>query len=102
MAMHELRVSVEQVPGMAVVRLTGDVTAANIDPVRKAIAEAIALKQPKVAIDLAETLFLSSPGLAVLVRLMRQARQHKQPMHLLDPVPHIERMLRIANMPIGG
>jgi hypothetical protein len=33
---------------------------------------------------------------------MRQARQHKQPMRLLSPVPHIERMLRIANMPIGG
>jgi anti-sigma B factor antagonist len=53
------------------VRLRGDVSAANIDPVRKAIADAIARKQPKVVIDLSATSFLSSPGLAVLVQSMQ-------------------------------
>ena len=71
MDMHELAASVEVLQGMAVVRLRGDVSAANIDPVRKAIADAIARKQPKVVIDLSATSFLSSPGLAVLVQSMQ-------------------------------
>lgn len=71
MDMHSLDASVELLPGMAVVRLRGDVSAANIDPVRKAIADAIARKQPKVVIDLSATSFLSSPGLAVLVQSMQ-------------------------------
>lgn len=71
MDMHALAASVELLQGMAVVRLRGDVSAANIDPVRKAIADAIARKQPKVVIDLSATSFLSSPGLAVLVQSMQ-------------------------------
>ena len=69
--MHELAASVDLLPGLAVVRLRGDVSAANIDPVRRAIADAISRKQPKVVIDLSATTFLSSPGLAVLVQSMQ-------------------------------
>ena len=69
--MHELAASVDLLPGMAVVRLRGDVSAGNIDPVRKAIADAISRRQPKVVIDLSATTFLSSPGLAVLVQSMQ-------------------------------
>lgn len=71
MDMHVLQVSVEQVPAAAIVRVVGDVSAANIDPFRKALADAIARKQPKVVIDLSATTFLSSPGLAVLVQSMQ-------------------------------
>jgi anti-anti-sigma factor len=98
MAMHELRVSVEQVPGMAVVRLTGDVTAANIDPVRKAIAEAIALKQPKVAIDLAETLFLSSPGLAVLVQALQLCQRGGSTLVLVAANERVRGIFEIARL----
>jgi anti-anti-sigma factor len=45
--------------------------------------------------------FLSSTGLAVVVRLARAARQAKREFRLLQPPPHIERMLRIANLATG-
>jgi anti-anti-sigma factor len=44
--------------------------------------------------------FLSSTGVAVLVRLSRRARQGKRQFAMFNPTAHIERMLRIAGLPI--
>lgn len=98
MAMHELRISVDEVPGIAVVRLAGDVTAANIDPVRKAIAEAIARKQPKVAIDLSETMFLSSPGLAVLVQALQLCQRGGSTLVLVAANERVRGIFEIARL----
>jgi anti-anti-sigma factor len=98
MAMHELRISVDQVPGIAVVRLAGDVTAGNIDPVRKAIAEAIARKQPKVAIDLSETMFLSSPGLAVLVQALQLCQRGGSTLVLVAANERVRGIFEIARL----
>jgi anti-anti-sigma factor len=98
MAMHELRISVDQVPGIAVVRLAGDVTAGNIDPVRKAIAEAIARKQPKVAIDLSETMFLSSPGLAVLVQALQLCQRGGSTLFLVAANERVRGIFEIARL----
>jgi anti-anti-sigma factor len=97
-----MEILVEQAADRVIVRVVGDVTASRSGDLEDRVVPSIGAGLPPVDIDLAGMSFLSSTGLAVLVRLMRQARQHKQPMRLLSPVPHIERMLRIANMPIGG
>lgn len=75
MAINPLQVSVEQIDGSAIVHAVGDISAANIDPFRKAIAEAIAKKPTKLIIDLAGTMFLSSPGLAVLVQTLQLSQR---------------------------
>ena len=98
MAMHELRVSVDQLPGMSVVRLAGDVTAANIDPVRKAIAEAIARKEPRVAVDLSETMFLSSPGLAVLVQALQLCQRGGSTLILVAANDRVRGIFEIARL----
>ncbi len=97
-----MEILVEQAAERVTVRVVGDVTASRSGDLEDRVLPLVGAGQPRIDVDLCRMSFLSSTGLAVLVRLMRQARQHKQPMHLLDPVPHIERMLRIANMPIGG
>lgn len=98
MGMHDLRVTVDQQPGMAIVHLAGDVSAANIDPVRKAIADAIARKQPKVAIDLSETTFLSSPGLAVLVQAMQLCQRGGSTLVLVAANERVRGIFEIARL----
>ena len=70
-----LNVSVEQTPTATVVHVTGDVSAINIDPFRAALASAIAAKPAKVVVDLSQTQFLSSPGLAVLVQALQLSQR---------------------------
>jgi anti-anti-sigma factor len=72
---HRLTVTTEQAPGAAIVHVVGDVSAMNIDAFRSGIAEAIAKKPGKVVIDLAQTTFLSSPGLAVLVQALQLSQR---------------------------
>jgi len=75
MAINPLQVSVEVIDGAAIVHAVGDISAANIDPFRQAIATAIAKKPTKLVIDLTGTMFLSSPGLAILVQTMQLSQR---------------------------
>jgi anti-anti-sigma factor len=97
-----MEILVEQSPERVTVRVIGDATASRSGDLEDRVVPLVGAGLPAVDLDLSEMSFLSSTGLAVIVRLMRQARQVKQPMRLMNPVAHIERMLRIANMPIGG
>lgn len=97
-----MEIVIDQAADRVTVRVIGDVTASRSGDLEDRVMPSVGAGLPPIDINLAEMGFLSSTGLAVLIRLMRQARQHKQAMRLLDPVPHIERMLRIANMPVGG
>jgi anti-anti-sigma factor len=98
MVMHALQVSVEQVPGAAIVRVVGDVSAANIDPFRKALADAIARKQPKVVVDLRQTTFLSSPGLAVLVQALQLAQRGGSQLFLAGANDRVRGIFEIARL----
>jgi anti-sigma B factor antagonist len=71
MQVNPLQVTVDQVQGCPVVHVRGDVMAVSIDPLRQAIAGAIATKPARLVIDLTGATFLSSPGLAVLVQAMQ-------------------------------
>jgi len=80
-----MEILVEQAADRVIVRVVGDVTASRSGDLEDRVVPSVGAGLPPVDIDLAGMSFLSSTGLAVLVRLMRQARQHKQPMHLLRP-----------------
>ena len=97
-----MEILVEQSADRVTVRVVGDVTASRSGDLEDRVVPFVGAGLPPVDIDLSGLSFLSSTGLAIVVRLMRMARQGKQPMRLMNPVAHIERMLRIANMPIGG
>jgi len=98
MGMQDLAATVDLLPGMAVVRLRGDVSAANIDGVRKAIADAIARKQPLVVIDLSATTFLSSPGLAVLVQSMQLCQRNGSSLVLAGANDRVRGIFEISRL----
>lgn len=75
MAFRPLEVSTSATPGGAVVHLRGDITAEAVDRMRQGIAQALSQKPSRLVIDLSETSFLSSPGLAVLVQALQLSQR---------------------------
>lgn len=55
--------------------LRGDVTADAVDRMRQGIAQALSQKPAKLVLDLSETSFLSSPGLAVMVQALQLSQR---------------------------
>ena len=98
MAMHELRISVDVRPGAAVVAVVGDVSAVNIDPFRKGLADAIARKQPRTVVDLSQTTFLSSPGLAVLVQGLQLSQRGGGQLYLAAANDRVRGIFEIARL----
>jgi anti-anti-sigma factor len=98
MAMHELRISVDVRPGAAVVSVVGDVSAVNIDPFRKGLADAIARKQPRTVVDLSQTTFLSSPGLAVLVQGLQLSQRGGSQLYLAAANDRVRGIFEIARL----
>lgn len=98
MAINDLRISVEVRPGAAVVQVIGDVSAVNIDPFRKGIADAIARKQPRTVVDLAHTTFLSSPGLAVLVQGLQLSNRGGSVLFLAAANERVRGIFEIARL----
>ncbi|MBM4098795.1 MAG: STAS domain-containing protein [Planctomycetes bacterium] len=98
MAMHELRISVDVRPGAAVVAVVGDVSAVNIDPFRKGLADAIARKQPRTVVDLSQTTFLSSPGLAVLVQGLQLSQRGGSQLYLAAANDRVRGIFEIARL----
>ena len=98
MEMHPLQVTVDALPGVAVVHVVGDVSALNIDPFRQGIATAIAKKSPKLVIDLTNTSFLSSPGLAVLVQTLQLAQRGNMEMVLAGANERVRGIFEIARL----
>jgi anti-anti-sigma factor len=98
MELHPLQVTVEALPGVAVVHVAGDVSALNIDPFRQGIATAIAKKSPKLVIDLTNTAFLSSPGLAVLVQTLQLSQRGNMDMVLAGANERVRGIFEIARL----
>lgn len=75
MAFRSLEVTTSATPAGAVVHLRGDVTADAVDRMRQGIAQALAKKPAKLVLDLSDTTFLSSPGLAVMVQALQLSQR---------------------------
>lgn len=95
-----MEIVVEEHPDRLSVRVVGDATASRSGDIEDRVLPLMGAGRPPIEIDLSAMGFLSSTGLAVFVRLVRQARQSKQQLRLLKPVPHIERMMRLASLPL--
>lgn len=96
-----LSITIDEQPALTVVRVVGDVPASQAGTVEDTLLPHLAAPGVDVEIDLSGLTFLSSTGLSVFVQLMRRAKQAKRTLRYTRPSPHIERMLRIANLPVG-
>jgi anti-anti-sigma factor len=98
MEQHPLEISTETRPGASIVHVKGDVTASCVDPMRQAVAGAIASKTPRLVIDLSGTTFLSSPGLAVLVQAMQLVKRGGGTLVLAGPNDRVRGIFEIARL----
>jgi anti-anti-sigma factor len=96
-----LAIHVEVIGPVAKVTVRGDVSASRSGDLEDQLLPVVDGPVPTIEVDVSSMTFLSSTGLAVLVRLSRRARQGKRAFVLVRPSSHIERMLRIANLSIG-
>lgn len=98
MSFRQLEVSVDSAPGAVTVRIAGDVTADSIDRMRQGIAMAISQKQPKLILDLSQTSFLSSPGLAVLVQTLQLTARGGGKLILAAPNDRVRGIFEISRL----
>jgi anti-sigma B factor antagonist len=98
MAFRPLEVTSSSAAGAAIVHVTGDVTSDGIDALRQGIAKAIAFKQPKVIVDLTQTSFLSSPGLAVLVQAMQLSQRNGSKLLLAGANDRVRGIFEISRL----
>lgn len=100
MSESPLSITVDEQPSLTVVRVVGDVPASQAGAIEDTVLPYLAGPGVDLEVDLSGLTFLSSTGLSVLVQLMRRAKQSKRVLRYRRPSPHIERMLRIANLPV--
>lgn len=96
-----LSITIDEQPSSTLVRVAGDLQASQAGVLEDAVVSLLGGPGCDIEVDLSGVTFLSSTGLAVLVQLVRRAKQSKRTLHYSKPSAHIERMLRIANLSVG-
>lgn len=98
MSFRPLEVSTSALPGGAVVHLKGDITTDSIDRMRQGIAQALAQKPKRLVIDLTDTAFLSSPGLAVMVQALQLSQRAGASMYLAGANERVRGLFEISRL----
>jgi len=97
-----LSITVDEQAAATVVRVAGDLPASQAGVLEDTVLPLLAGPGTEIEVDLSGVTFLSSTGLAVLVQLARRSKHAKRALRYSRPSAHIERMLRIANLPVAG
>lgn len=74
---HEFSVDVEPAPAGVVVRVSGPIDLASLPSLETALLDAVLDVRGSVKLDLRQTTFLDSAGIAVLVRTLRRCRTNR-------------------------
>lgn len=82
-------------PGVAVVRVSGELDMATCSLVEEAISSAV---PSRVIVDLTGCTFLDSSGVSVLVAAYREAAANGGDVELVAADPNIVRVLEITNV----
>ena len=81
----------------AVVEVAGEIDLATVEPFREAVDAAVDLRVP-MEIDLRNTTFMGSTGLAVLARAHRRCDPSFHPISLIGPRPTIRKALEVTGL----
>lgn len=71
--------------GTCVIRLRGEIDIANVEDIAKAIKAASAKSHRGLVLDLTNTMYLDSAGVALLFRLAHRLQARRQQMRLVVP-----------------
>lgn len=78
--------------------LRGDITPEAIDRMRQGIAQALAQKPQRLVLDLTDTAFLSSPGLAVMVQALQLSKRAGAAMYLAGANERVRGLFEISRL----
>lgn len=83
----------------AVVALPGRVDAAAVPPRRDELAALVADGSDRLVVDLSETSFLDSAGIAMLVSVLKRARTSGGDVRMVEPVDEaVRRIIRLTRL----
>ena len=71
--------------GVQVVRISGEVDLTNAVEVREAISHVASVDEAVIVVDLTETAYLDSSGIAMLFRLAERLGQSRQELRIVVP-----------------
>jgi anti-anti-sigma factor len=94
------QVHFEQIEGMAIAHLKGDLDAANAAAVQRELAEALGPDALNLLIDLSRTRYLDSAGIDMLLRLSDRLDHRRSKLILVIPESsQLNRLLTIVGLP---
>ena len=86
--------------GVQVVRISGEVDLTNAAEVRDAISRVASVDETVIAIDLTETAYLDSSGIAMLFRLAERLTQSRQELRIVVPTDSpLRAALELTDLP---
>ncbi|MGW6200783.1 STAS domain-containing protein [Kribbella sp. NPDC055110] len=86
--------------GVHAVRICGEVDLTNAIDVREAISRIASPDAPAIVVDLTETAYLDSSGIAMLFRLAERLNDRRQQLRLVvPPNSPLQAALNLTNLP---
>jgi anti-anti-sigma factor len=87
------------VAGIYTIRPTGDIDAATAGPLREELHALVQAEHPDhLVIDLRDVTFMDSAGLSVLIRIRKQQMQHGGDVTVVNPIPRVNRIMKITGL----
>jgi anti-sigma B factor antagonist len=83
---------------MAVLRPSGELDLATVEPLRRELQELLAAEPEELVIDLTAVTFLDSSGIAVLSSALKSQRARDADMALVNPQPIVARALELVGL----
>jgi len=78
-------IACEQMDGRYVVRVTGEIDISNAQDLAATIESSVPNSAPVLVVDLTDTRYLDSSGVALLLRLSERLKARRQELRLLVP-----------------
>lgn len=94
----ELRASVRQRDGLAIIQFSGDVTTFAEDAARDAYREAVRDGGRNVALDFSTCEYINSAGIAVVIGLVTEARRQDRRVFAFGLSSHYQKIFRMVGL----
>ena len=91
-------VEITEVPDEVRLRLTGDLNARADDELAKAYARVVAIGSRRVSLDFGRVGYINSTGIALVVRLLAEARRDGRTVRAIGLSEHYREIFRITRL----
>jgi len=81
-----------------VVRPSGEIDIATVEPFRHAVREALAQQPPNLVLDLTDVTFLDSSGLSVLAGALKRQRTRGGGLAVVHPQPIVRQAIELVGL----